>query len=61
MVFEVIELVRHDPALWEEVVLQREEFLKTFQIPRQVPLASDLKHGWEMVDLLVRFETLESI
>lgn len=58
---QLIHFVWQDPGSWEEVEVQGVKFLQTFQILRQVGLAGDLIHCWEVVGLLVRLEGLELV
>ena len=58
---QLVHLVRQDPGSREEVEVQWVKFLQTFQILRQVGLAGDLVHCWEVVGLLVGLERLELV
>ena len=58
---QLIEFVGQYPSLREEVVLQGKELLKTLEILGQVRLPCDLIHGWEVIDLLVWLESLQSL
>ena len=58
---QLIHFVWQHPGSWEEVEVQGVKFLQTFQILRQVGLAGDLVHCWEVVGLLVGLERLELV
>lgn len=49
------------PRPGEEVKLQRIELLAAFQVLSQESLVGYLKHGWEVVSLLVRLHSLEYV
>lgn len=59
LLFEVPKFSWKKPRLGEVVILLREKFLHTLEIPSQVIFTGKSVHPWEMINSLIRFHAVE--